>query len=147
MSAKGKDVGWSVFVDGTLEPVPSWEEAAPHPLSAEIRLMIRRIEKLIDHKLKGLDFVLCWFAKWIHPLQTRDHLLHEYTGDKADSLWVTNADLPRDALEHRLKKMVKVRDKNMDFSFSHDIYLNGKCPKVKKLLLIWLTFFIIGDFL
>jgi hypothetical protein len=84
----------------------------------------------MDHKLKGLDLVLCWFVRRIQPLQRHDRLLHEYSEDWADSLWVTKDNLPTDALEFRLKKMVRLRDKNHGWNFSLDMCTKGKCPKV-----------------
>jgi hypothetical protein len=55
----GKETGWPAFVDEAVEPQPSWSEAAPHPLSPELRRLCRRIEKLMVDGLSGLDLVFC----------------------------------------------------------------------------------------
>jgi hypothetical protein len=90
-----------------------------------------RIEKLIDNHLKGPDLVLCWFVRRIQPLQHHDRLLHEYSKEQSNNLWVTKDNLPSDALDYRLKKMMKLHDKKHDWDFCLDMYTKGSCPKVR----------------
>jgi hypothetical protein len=64
----GKEVSWPAFVNGPAEPVASWSEPAPHPLTSELCHLIRQIKKLMANQLTGLDLVMSWFTSRIQPL-------------------------------------------------------------------------------
>jgi hypothetical protein len=103
----------------------------------------RRIEKLMDKGLKGLDPVLCWLSRRIQPLQDRDHLLHQYTEKTNDSMRVCMVDLPFQLLESRLKAMTKLRskeDKKHGWNASLEMYTKGCFPLVS----LYLTVIFIG---
>ena len=104
--------------------------------------MKRRIEKLIDLGLTGMDTVLCWFLRRIQPLQHHDRLLHEFVEtNRKDSLRTCEDNLTTNAIVARMKKMVKVvaedpkakekgkaaaKDKtNEDFTISLDMFTGG----------------------
>jgi hypothetical protein len=108
-------------------------EAAPHPISPELRRLIRRIEKLINDGLTGLDLVMCWFLRWIQPLQHHARLLHEYTEDVEDDLRVTKYNLPADVVDSRLKKLTKLKakEKTHGWNITMDMYTKGSCPSVR----------------
>jgi hypothetical protein len=132
MPKAGRAVGWPTFVDGATELHPSWSEAAPHPVTPELRRLIRRIEKLILDGLTGLDLVMCWFVRRIQPLQDHAHLLHEYTEDMADDLRVSKYDLPVSVIDSRLKKLTKLKAEEKDHGWNTtlDMYTKGTCPSV-----------------
>jgi hypothetical protein len=67
---KDHDFGWLTFVDGAASPSPGWTALVPHPLSPLSRRLARRIEKLMERGLKGLDLVYCWITMRIQPLRT-----------------------------------------------------------------------------
>jgi hypothetical protein len=126
------DVGWPAFVDGAATPVPNWNAPPSHPLSPTTLRLKRRIEKLIEKGLKGLDLLMCWLSRRIQPLQDRNHLLHEYTELTDENMWVYKVDLPFQLLEAYLKAMMKFRtsnDKKFGCIISLDMYTKGKCPR------------------
>jgi hypothetical protein len=93
----------------------------------------RRIEKLIELGLKGLDLVLCWLSRRIQPLQDHDRLLHQYTEKADDDMRIYTVDLPSQLLESRLKAMTKLRSKDNKkhgWNVSLEMFTLGRCPLV-----------------
>ena len=74
-AAPGKDFGLPPFVSGPAEPADSWGGPEDVSLTADSFLRKRRIEKLMDMGLTGVDLVLCWLTRRIQPLQHRTRLM------------------------------------------------------------------------
>jgi hypothetical protein len=83
----------------------------------------------MEQGIGGQDLVLSWFIRRIQPLQHRNRLMHYYSG-KTDSLLVTTDDLTSDALDKRMRKLVKVARDVHTYKFECDMYTNGTCPDV-----------------
>ena len=60
----------------------------------------------------------------------RAKFMHEYTGDRKDSLRISVDNFSSDSVKLRLKDIVKVKDKKRGFTITCDMYVDGKCPKV-----------------
>ncbi len=73
---------------------------------------------------------MCWFIKWIQPLQHRMKYMHEYTGDRRDTLRISEDNFSSDSVKFCLKDIVKVKDKKRGFTITYDMFVDGKCPKV-----------------
>ena len=58
-AAPGKAYGVPEFISGPAEPVDSWEGPEDVSFSTDSILRKRRIEKLMDMGLTGVDLVLC----------------------------------------------------------------------------------------
>jgi hypothetical protein len=67
---------------------------------------------------------LSWFTRRIQPLQHRDRLMYEYSG-RDDTMRITEDNLSSDALDKRLRVMIKIpRDVHSDMCH-FDIYTDG----------------------
>jgi hypothetical protein len=85
---RSKDYSFITPLDSAMGWRGSWfymvDKAAPsrsfglHPFE----ILARRIAKLTQDGLKGIDTINCWISRWIQPLQYCDRLMHEYTGAK-----------------------------------------------------------------
>jgi hypothetical protein len=64
-AAPGKDFGIPPFVSGPAEPADSWDGPEDVSLTADSFLHKRRIEKLMDMGLTGVDLVFCWLTRRI----------------------------------------------------------------------------------
>ena len=67
---------------------------------------------MIDN-LNGLDLVLCWAKRRIQPLQHCPKLLCQYSGKK-DEMRTKADDLSQDAIDYRMKDIVKLRDSKQE---------------------------------
>ena len=86
--------------------------------------------------LKGLDLVLGWAKKRIQPLQHRSKLLCQYSG-KEDEMRTKVDDLSQDAIDHRMKDIVKIRDKKLGFKVSMPMPENGKIIAVSSAMILF----------
>ncbi|KAK1697424.1 hypothetical protein QYE76_014121 [Lolium multiflorum] len=89
--------------------------------------MVRRICKLTESRLSGKDLTLSWFTKRIQPLQHRESLLYEYSGHD-DTMCATKDNLSSDALDKRLRVMIKIPHDVHSHACQFDIYTEGAGP-------------------
>ena len=73
-----KSFGIPPFVSGLAKPADNWDGPEDVSLTADSILHKRRIEKLMDMGLTGVDLVLCWLTRRIQPLQHRTRLMCQY---------------------------------------------------------------------
>ncbi|KAK1651552.1 hypothetical protein QYE76_069357 [Lolium multiflorum] len=85
---------------------------------------VRRICKLTEEGLTGKDLTLSWFTKRIQPLQHRDRLMFQYTG-RDDPMRVTKDNLSADALDKRIRVLIKVPRELHVHVCNKDIHMNG----------------------
>ena len=97
---------------------------------------------MIDN-LNGLDLVLCWAKRCIQPLQHHPRLLCQYSGKK-DVMRTKADDLSQDAIEYRMKDIVKIRDLKHGFKVVMPMPENGKIKAVSTAALFsfWIDSFI-----
>ncbi|KAK1628812.1 hypothetical protein QYE76_003127 [Lolium multiflorum] len=67
---------------------------------------------------------MCWFTKRIQPLQHRDRLLFQYTGRK-DNIRASKDNLSADALDKRLRVLIKIPRELKIHVCNKDIHTNG----------------------
>ena len=99
------------FVDVADVPNDAWNEKPVKVIPSDLSLIKRRITKLTFGlpKLTGKDIVLCWITRRIQPLQHRDQLLCEYTGEASDPQRTCKEDFDEHHLAHRMNQLVKNR--------------------------------------
>ncbi|KAK1691884.1 hypothetical protein QYE76_008581 [Lolium multiflorum] len=120
------------FKDGPAAEVSAWN-ANPH-LSEypEVEKMAKWISKLVSSGLTGKDLTMSWFTKRIQPLQHREQLMYLYSGGK-DKMRATKDILSSDALDKRLRVMIKVPREVHSHACGHDIYTGGAGPSFDSL--------------
>src|SRR3954467_14074853 len=118
------------IVDGAAAEVSTCQSHASLPSDLNASRAIRRIEWFVDTGLTGLDLAMCWFIRRIQPLQHRTKVMHEYSGDRRDTLRISKDNFSSDSVKFRLKDIVKVKDKKRGFTLTYDMFVDGKCPKV-----------------
>src|SRR4051812_39025778 len=118
------------FVGGAAAEVSTWRSHSSLPSNLDASRAIRRIEWFVETGLTGLDLAMCWFIRRIQPLQHRTKVMHEYTGDRRDTLRISEDNFSSDSVKFRLKDIVKVKDKKRGFTLTYDMFVDGKCPKV-----------------
>jgi hypothetical protein len=91
--------------------------------------MVRQICKLMEFGLSGKDPTLSWFTKRIQPLQHRECLMYEYSG-RGDTMRATKENLSSDALDKRLRVMIKIPCEVYSHVCQFDIYTEGAGPAV-----------------
>jgi hypothetical protein len=91
--------------------------------------MAKRISKLASFGLTGKDLTLSWFTKRIQPIQHREHMMYLYSG-RDDNMHTTKDNLSSDALDKRLRVMIKVPREVHSHACGHDIYTGGAGPSV-----------------
>ncbi|KAK1653061.1 hypothetical protein QYE76_070866 [Lolium multiflorum] len=74
--------------------------------------------------LTGKDLTLSWFTKRIQPLQHRDRLMFQYIG-RDDPMRVTKDNLSADALDKRIRLLIKVPRELHVHVCNKDIHMNG----------------------
>ncbi|KAM0906072.1 hypothetical protein ACQ4PT_017027 [Festuca glaucescens] len=89
--------------------------------------MAKRISKLVSSGLTGKDLTLPWFTKRIQPLQHREQLMYLYSGRK-DKMRATKDNLSSDALDKRLRVMIKIPREVHSHACGNDIYTGGAGP-------------------
>ncbi|KAK1692424.1 hypothetical protein QYE76_009121 [Lolium multiflorum] len=67
---------------------------------------------------------MCWFTKRIQPLQHRDRLLFQYTGSE-DNMRASKDNLSADALDKRLRVLIKIPRELKIHVCNMDIHTNG----------------------
>ncbi|KAK1561408.1 hypothetical protein QYE76_016517 [Lolium multiflorum] len=102
--------------------LPTWSHC-PHISESPTRA-VRRICKLTEEGLTGKDLTLSWFTKRIQPLQHRDRLMFQYTG-RDDPMRVTKDNLSADALDKRIRVLIKVPRELRVHVCNKDILMNG----------------------
>ena len=93
---------------------------------------------MIDN-LNGLDLVMCWAKRRIQPLQHRPRLLCQYCGKK-DVMRTKADDVSQDAIEHRMKDIVKLRDKKYGYKILIPMPDNGKITAVNSAMTLFPIF-------
>jgi hypothetical protein len=73
---------------------------------------------------------MSWFTKWIQPLQHRDCLLFQYTG-REDSMRASKDNLFADALDKRLRVLIKIPRELKIHVCNMDIHTNGSGTAVR----------------
>src|SRR3954466_530297 len=126
----GQEVTYPDFVYGAATEVSTWRSHASLPSDLDAYRAIRRIKWFIETGLTGLDLAMCWFIRRIQPLQHRTKYMHEYTGDRRDTLRISEDNFSSDSVKFRPKDIVKVKDKKRGFTLTYDMFVDGKCPKV-----------------
>jgi hypothetical protein len=91
--------------------------------------MARRLCKLARFGLIGKDLTLSCFTKRIQPLQNRDRLMCFYSG-RDDTMRVTKDNLSSDALDKRLRVMIKIARDVHSHACNFDIYTEDAGPSV-----------------
>jgi hypothetical protein len=92
--------GLRPFENIAAEPRDSWKPVNDDSATPYVKILARRIAKLTQDGLKGIDTINCWISQWIQPLQYRDRLMHEYTGAK-DGMRCSETELdPKDREAH-----------------------------------------------
>ena len=56
--------------------------------------------------------------------------MHEYTGDRRDTLRISEDNFSSDSVKLHLKDIVKVKDRKRGFTITYDMFVESKCPKV-----------------
>jgi hypothetical protein len=72
----------------------------------------------------GKDLTMSWFTKRIQPLQHRDRLLFQYTG-REDNMRASKDNLSADALDKRLRVLIKIPRELKIHVCNMDIHTNG----------------------
>ncbi|KAK1664399.1 hypothetical protein QYE76_052558 [Lolium multiflorum] len=102
--------------------LPTWSHCPHISESLQLTRAVRRICKLTEEGLTGKDLTLSWFTKRIQPLQHRDRLMFQYTG-RDDR--VTKDNLSADALDKRIRVLIKVPRELRVHVCNKDIHMNG----------------------
>lgn len=130
--APGREQGLPVFKDGPPKEINFWNTVPVLSEHPRLNLMVRRIAKLVESGLSGKDLTLSWFSRRIQPLQHRERLMCNYMG-RADPLRITQDNLPSDALDKRLRQMIKIPKEVHTHVCAHDIYTKGEGPLVSEI--------------
>ncbi|KAK1665636.1 hypothetical protein QYE76_053795 [Lolium multiflorum] len=77
-----------------------------------------------EEGLTGKDLTLSWFTKRIQPLQHRDRLMFQYTG-RGDPMRATKDNLSADALDKRIRVLIKIPRELHVHVCNKDIHMNG----------------------
>ncbi|KAK1627702.1 hypothetical protein QYE76_002017 [Lolium multiflorum] len=101
--------------------LPTWSHC-PH-ISESLQLT-RAVRRICKQGLTGKDLTLSWFTKRIQPLQHRDRLMFQYTG-RDDPMRVTKDNLSADALDKRIRVLIKVPRELHVHVCNKDIHMNG----------------------
>ncbi|KAK1680684.1 hypothetical protein QYE76_041532 [Lolium multiflorum] len=104
--------------------LPSWTHCPHFSDSPQLTRAVRRICKLTEEGLTGKDLTLSWFTKRIQPLQHRDRLMFEYTG-RDDPMRATKDNLSADALDRRIRVLIKIPRELHVHVCNKDIHTNG----------------------
>ncbi|KAK1662036.1 hypothetical protein QYE76_050195 [Lolium multiflorum] len=104
--------------------LPSWTHCPHFSDSPQLTRAVRRICKLTEEGLTGKDLTLSWFTKRIQPLQHRDRLMFEYTG-RDDPMRATKDNLSADALDKRIRVLIKISRELHVHVCNKDIHTNG----------------------
>ncbi|KAK1608550.1 hypothetical protein QYE76_032223 [Lolium multiflorum] len=112
------------FKDGPPSEIPAWRHCPHLSESPQLTRAVRRICKLTEEGLSGKDLTMSWFTKRIKPLQHRDGLLFQYTG-RDDSMRASKDNLSADALDKRLRVLIKVPQDLRIHVCNMDIHTNG----------------------
>ncbi|KAK1609840.1 hypothetical protein QYE76_033513 [Lolium multiflorum] len=104
--------------------LPTWSHCPHISESLQLTRAVRRICKLTEEGLTGKDLTLSWFTKRIQPLQHRDRLMFQYTG-RDDPMRVTKDNLSADALDKRIRVLIKVPRELHVHVCNKDIHMNG----------------------
>ncbi|KAK1698780.1 hypothetical protein QYE76_015477 [Lolium multiflorum] len=104
--------------------LPTWSHCPHLSESLQLTRAVRRICKLTEEGLTGKDLTLSWFTKRIQPLQHRDRLMFQYTG-RDDPMRATKDNLSADALDKRIRVLIKVPRELHVHVCNKDIHMNG----------------------
>ncbi|KAK1685691.1 hypothetical protein QYE76_046539 [Lolium multiflorum] len=104
--------------------LPSWTHCPHFSDSPQLTRAVRRICKLTEEGLTGKDLTLSWFTKRIQPLQHRDRLMFEYTG-RDDPMRATKDNLSADAIDKRIRVLIKISRELHVHVCNKDIHMNG----------------------
>ncbi|KAK1650535.1 hypothetical protein QYE76_068340 [Lolium multiflorum] len=120
------------FKDGPPSETPSWTQCPHLSESPQLTRAVRRIHKLTDEGLSGKDLTMSWFTKRIQPLQHRDRLLFQYTG-REDNMRASKDNLSADALDKRLRVLIKIPRELKIHVCNMDIHTNGSGTAIEAL--------------
>ena len=134
------------FKDGPASETPAWSQCPHLSESPQLTRAVRRICKLTEEGLSGKDLTMSWFTKRIQPLQHRDRLMCHYTG-RDDLMRASKDNLSADALDKRIRVLIKVPRDVHTHVCNIDIHMNGSgtavshltCPSIPYLLLQYLS--------
>ncbi|KAK1642007.1 hypothetical protein QYE76_059812 [Lolium multiflorum] len=104
--------------------LPTWTHCPHLSESPQLTRAIRRICKLTEEGLSGKDLTLSWFTKRIQPLQHRGQLMFQYTG-RDDPTRATKDNLSADAIDKRIRLLIKVPRELHVHVCNKDIHMNG----------------------
>ncbi|KAK1603696.1 hypothetical protein QYE76_027369 [Lolium multiflorum] len=104
--------------------LPAWSHCPHLSESPQLTRAVRRICKLTEEGLTGKDLTLSWFTKRIQPLQHRDHLMFQYTG-RDDPMRATKDNLSADAIDKRIRLLIKIPRELHVHVCNKDIHMNG----------------------
>jgi hypothetical protein len=85
---------------------------------------------MTESGLSGKDLTLSWFTKRIQPLQHRERLMYDNSG-RDDTMRATKDNLSSDALDKRLRVMIKIPRDVHSHACQFDIYTEGAGPAVR----------------
>ena len=129
-----------VFKNCPPTELPSWTHCPHFSDSPQLTRAVRRICKLTEEGLTGKDLTLSWFTKRIQPLQNRDRLMFEYTG-RDDPMRATKDNLSADAIDKRIRVLLKISRELHVHVCNKDIHTNGSGTAVRRLDFGLLFFF------
>jgi hypothetical protein len=112
--------------------IPAWSHCPHLSESPQLTRAVRRICKLTEEGLTGKDLTLSWFTKRIQPLQHRDRLMFQYTG-RDDAMRATKDNLSADAIDKRIRLLIKVPRELHVHVCNKDIHTNGSGTAVRRL--------------
>ncbi|KAK1686515.1 hypothetical protein QYE76_047363 [Lolium multiflorum] len=121
-----------IFQDGPATETSAWTANPHYSKSPEMVKMVRRICKLTESGLPGKDLTLSLFTKRIQPLQHRDRLMYLYSV-RDETMRATKDNLSSDALDKRLRVMIKVPRDVHSHVCRFDIYTDGAGPALESL--------------
>ncbi|KAK1612046.1 hypothetical protein QYE76_035719 [Lolium multiflorum] len=103
--------------------LPTWSHCPHISESLQLTRAVRRICKLTEEGLTGKDLTLSWFTKRIQPLQHRT--LDVPVHGRDDPMRVTKDNLSADALDKRIRVLIKVPRELHVHVCNKDIHMNG----------------------
>jgi hypothetical protein len=112
--------------------LPTWTHCPHLSESPQLTRAVRRICKLTEEGLSGKDLTLSWFTKRIQPLQHRDRLMFQYSG-RDDPMRATKDNLSADAIDKRIRLLIKVPRELHVHVCNKDIHTNGSGTAVRRL--------------
>jgi hypothetical protein len=120
--------GLPSFENIAAQPRDSWKVVNDETATPYVKLLARRITKLSNDGLKGIDTINCWISRRIQPLQHRDSLMHEYTGAN-DGMRYSDQELDPRVVEKHVRSLMKSpRKKPLKFGVA--MFENDSCPSV-----------------